>query len=831
MQYQVSKRGSRGEIPQSQSNTNYQRGLVDKSLVARLEKEKAPLDRISIQVLGLSTRVHRGLKSAYIDSIHQLINRNESELLKIRNFGTTSLDEIKHKLNSYFQVMLASGDWFSQAIDISQFSGENNGSLLESMAECQIGIVDESLLVKLEEEKPPLDKISVKVLGLSSRGYNALKNSNINTIEQLIDCSENDLSSIRNIGITTLYDVKNKLNSYIDTTLKTGDWDSQIIQTSDNAESSSLHPLETIRTPLTLAQAFNDLFETLKNPRQSMILNLRYGLDGGMPRTLEEVGKHFNITRERVRQIQEKALRKLRHPSRKRIFNDIVQPFELVLRQAGGLLKEEQLCERIPEVVVISGINPPGALCFIQDVTSQFEEIGNKIWALKECPLECFPIVTSTAALRLEDNHSRLRYNQLVSDVRRVLESSNNVTQQEVDTLFIEACLQADPQFEISKDGWCILAKWQQSFIDEIVEVLREKNTALHFREIASNVKKLLNNNQDVSEHNVHAVLQRRQDLFVWMGPGTYGLVEWGIQRPGYYLDLITGILEDEEKALPAEEIIRRVEEIRPCKKTSIMMYLTLNDRFTEFSPGVYGLRKWLSTKPDHGAELPDSFTDELKRRLAVSLCGNEKEPKGGIKPIVADQDEKSGKFPVTADPEAVQGMETSSESARTQGILRILREMPPGRHNMVEIIEWLMTNERYDELKRIILGNTPSTAPYTLHNGTDICISRVDDNKCPRFLRNKSCHERGEILLQYRLDWSSNLLTKIKETSGDELRNLLNQLLLDPIHMKFGTAYTLVVEGKTQLLHEKIITADCRVLRKDHGQYCPYDDVWELTI
>ena len=77
----------------------------------------------------------------------------------------------------------------------------------------------------------------------------------------------------------------------------------------------------------------------------------------------------------------------------------------------------------------------------------------------------------------------------------------------------------------------------------------------------------------------------------------------------------------------------------------------------------------------------------------------------------------------------------------------------------------------------------------------------------------------------------SNALLAKIKEASGNELRNLLNQLLLDPIHMKFGTAYTLVVEGKAQLLRQRLITADCSVLRKDHGQYCPYDDIWELNV
>ena len=51
-------------------------------------------------------------------------------------------------------------------------------------------------------------------------------------------------------------------------------------------------------------------------PREEKVLRLRFGIDDGRTRTLEEVGKEFNVTRERIRQIEAKALRKLRHPSR-----------------------------------------------------------------------------------------------------------------------------------------------------------------------------------------------------------------------------------------------------------------------------------------------------------------------------------------------------------------------------------------------------------------------------------------------------------------------------------------------------------------------------------
>ncbi|MDQ7819644.1 MAG: RNA polymerase sigma factor RpoD [Armatimonadota bacterium] len=73
-----------------------------------------------------------------------------------------------------------------------------------------------------------------------------------------------------------------------------------------------------------LKEQLEDVLGTL-TPRERKVLKLRFGLDDGRPRTLEEVGREFGVTRERIRQIEAKALRKLRHPSRSKRLKDFIE--------------------------------------------------------------------------------------------------------------------------------------------------------------------------------------------------------------------------------------------------------------------------------------------------------------------------------------------------------------------------------------------------------------------------------------------------------------------------------------------------------------------------
>ena len=87
-------------------------------------------------------------------------------------------------------------------------------------------------------------------------------------------------------------------------------------------DESAANPSEAA-TNLMLKEQLLDVLNSL-TPREQKVIMLRYGIDDGHPRTLEEVGKEFNVTRERIRQIEAKALKKLRQPSRSKRLKDFL---------------------------------------------------------------------------------------------------------------------------------------------------------------------------------------------------------------------------------------------------------------------------------------------------------------------------------------------------------------------------------------------------------------------------------------------------------------------------------------------------------------------------
>jgi RNA polymerase primary sigma factor len=88
-------------------------------------------------------------------------------------------------------------------------------------------------------------------------------------------------------------------------------------------DTTALAPAEAAASQI-LREQVDDVLFTLSD-REAHVLQLRFGLEDGRARTLEEVGRDFGVTRERIRQIEAKALRKLRHPSRSKKLKDFLE--------------------------------------------------------------------------------------------------------------------------------------------------------------------------------------------------------------------------------------------------------------------------------------------------------------------------------------------------------------------------------------------------------------------------------------------------------------------------------------------------------------------------
>ena len=161
----------------------------------------------------------------------------------------------------------------------------------------------------------------------------------------------------------------------------------------------------------------------------------------------------------------------------------------------------------------------------------------------------------------------------------------------------------------------------------------------------------------------------------------------------------------------------------------------------------------------------------------------------------------------------------------RAQGMLKILRAMPPGAHNMCEIVGWLVSHRRTNELTTVLLGRSASTAPSCIVNGTDVCCKCTEDEPCARRLAGLPAGvDRSALLRAYRLDVCDNFLGALE--SSPECAALLLQ---DPLLLKFAASYELTSAAKQVMRSAGHLSKQCRVLRKDHGKYCPKRDYWEV--
>jgi hypothetical protein len=161
---------------------------------------------------------------------------------------------------------------------------------------------------------------------------------------------------------------------------------------------------------------------------------------------------------------------------------------------------------------------------------------------------------------------------------------------QQVPEKFVVACLKAHPDIIVDYDGMYQLKKWSNKRVDDIIIVLRQHGKALHYKEITRRVNKRLSEDQRTTPHNVHSQIGRMTNLFVRVGHGIFGLVEWGLAQDANLADAAYRVLMETGHALEIEQLIDKVLETWHVKRTSVRAAIDLDDRFEQVGRSIYWL-------------------------------------------------------------------------------------------------------------------------------------------------------------------------------------------------------------------------------------------------
>ena len=192
--------------------------------------EASPADRYipgpektPITVLGVCTRTCNALKRASIDTVGQLAQMSFEEVEQVRNIGAKSLTEIEEKLTAYL-----AGHPFEEKLATSAELGQPTSESDASSSDRRIST----------------DNVSISVLELSTRSYNALMRAGIDTISQLAQMSSQEIREVRNIGEKSVAEIEEKLEAFLAEHPKLEPAEHPVTSVSKSTIKPNLEPLE-----------------------------------------------------------------------------------------------------------------------------------------------------------------------------------------------------------------------------------------------------------------------------------------------------------------------------------------------------------------------------------------------------------------------------------------------------------------------------------------------------------------------------------------------------------------------------------------------------------
>lgn len=329
------------------------------------------------------------------------------------------------------------------------------------------------------------------------------------------------------------------------------------------------------------------LLNTL-NPRTREVIVKRYGLDNKERKTLESIGKEYNITRERVRQIENFALNTIRKSKDFKEMEMVFDELGSIIKNLGSLVPENALMETISnDEVVHNHVN------FFLTLSPHF--IKHREDDHFCCRWSVDPKISEAVHNALSGLHKNIDKDELIKEeeiISRFLTNLSELTAEyKEDSATIKKYLQISKVIDKNPfNEWGHVtspAVKARGIKDFAYLILRRAGTPMHFRDVAKEINTTFNKRAHVATCHNELIKDSR---FVLVGRGMYGLKEWG-HTGGVVRDIIIKILSQEGgEPLHKDHIVRDVMAVRNVKANTILVNLQNPKYFKKLDGGYYAL-------------------------------------------------------------------------------------------------------------------------------------------------------------------------------------------------------------------------------------------------
>jgi hypothetical protein len=315
------------------------------------------------------------------------------------------------------------------------------------------------------------------------------------------------------------------------------------------------------------------------NPRSRDVLEKRFGLkEGTTKRTLDSIGREYNVTRERIRQIEKESISNASKVAQKK-HKDIFDVFRKKIKENGSLKEEKKLIEELSS----GEEKEKNFVLFLLSLDPKLKKIKEteefySFWTVDDNSFEkakkvCFAFENT---LRKEGKTLPLE------EIRKKQVSFKNLKPKVVSS-YLEIFKGISTDFE-GKYG---LMSWPEvnpkGIKDKAYLILKKEGEPLHFSAVAKNIS------SSAHVQTVHNELIR-DNRFVLVGRGIYALKEWGYKE-GTVRDIILDVLKEKSRPVSRAELIKNVSRQRFVKENTILLNLSNKKYFQRDSKGKYQVR------------------------------------------------------------------------------------------------------------------------------------------------------------------------------------------------------------------------------------------------